>query len=353
MRIEKIGLIAAILLAAGTIVAAEPAQAAAKKVSTSNFLCKTFKLDCPRKLARKKPPAAKRATAKRSAPSSPKPAVAPIKASKASPTKSPKVKPDLKTQPVAQSAPTQRPVALGLIPKPRPKPPIAQAASQVRSADLPQQQPPSEKLQKKRPLSENPPPVTPSDDAPMAAAQCRSELVAMRVEFLIPDPIEAVDNCSVLDPVQLKSIETMNGPVDLPGQPIFNCRFARRFSSWVTDIAAPVTATLGQANLASLSTGPGYECRARNGDSTNKMSEHAFGNAVDIDGITLVNGKRIEISSVADIQDPHHRLLMAFRTAACGYFTTVLGPGANAAHASHFHFDLAMRGKNGDHRICE
>jgi hypothetical protein len=44
---------------------------------------------------------------------------------------------------------------------------------------------------------------------------------------------------------------------------------------------------------------------------------------------------------------------MAFRTAACGYFTTVLGPGANAAHASHFHFDLAMRGKNGDHRICE
>ncbi|WP_026379347.1 extensin-like domain-containing protein [Afifella pfennigii] len=39
------------------------------------------------------------------------------------------------------------------------------------------------------------------------------------------------------------------------------------------------------------------------------------------------------------------------REGACRYFTTVLGPGVNAEHASHFHFDLAAR--RGDYRICQ
>ena len=34
------------------------------------------------------------------------------------------------------------------------------------------------------------------------------------------------------------------------------------------------------------------------------------------------------------------------RKAACSPFTTVLGPGSDADHATHFHFDLAKR-RNG------
>ena len=29
------------------------------------------------------------------------------------------------------------------------------------------------------------------------------------------------------------------------------------------------------------------------------------------------------------------------RTAACGWFTTVLGPGSDAAHTDHLHVDIA------------
>jgi len=39
------------------------------------------------------------------------------------------------------------------------------------------------------------------------------------------------------------------------------------------------------------------------------------------------------------------------REGACRYFTTVLGPGTNSGHATHFHFDLAKR-SNG-YRICQ
>jgi hypothetical protein len=41
------------------------------------------------------------------------------------------------------------------------------------------------------------------------------------------------------------------------------------------------------------------------------------------------------------------------RQAACGWFTTVLGPGADAAHAEHVHFDVLRHGASDNYRICE
>jgi hypothetical protein len=50
---------------------------------------------------------------------------------------------------------------------------------------------------------------------------------------------------------------------------------------------------------------------------------------------------------------PAQPVLAALRASACQTFMTVLGPGANSAHATHFHFDLERRGKTGDHRLCQ
>ena len=36
-------------------------------------------------------------------------------------------------------------------------------------------------------------------------------------------------------------------------------------------------------------------------------------------------------------------LLNNVRSGGCKYFSTVLGPGYNAAHADHFHFDIQDR----------
>ena len=43
--------------------------------------------------------------------------------------------------------------------------------------------------------------------------------------------------------------------------------------------------------------------------------------------------------------------MQAFRTAACGPFKTVLGPGSNADHANHFHLDLQKR--RNDYLYCK
>jgi hypothetical protein len=76
-------------------------------------------------------------------------------------------------------------------------------------------------------------------------------------------------------------------------------------------------------------------------------------NAVDILALGLADKRQIGISAVANELNPDHRLLVALRLTACGYFTTVLGPGANTAHANHYHLDLGVHGTSGNYRICE
>ena len=83
------------------------------------------------------------------------------------------------------------------------------------------------------------------------------------------------------------------------------------------------------------------------------MSEHAAGDAVDITSFTMAGGTTIQMADAINPASPSYAVLRALRTTACGYFTTVLGPGANAAHKEHFHFDMGIHGKSASYRICE
>ncbi|QIG50218.1 hypothetical protein G5V57_22320 [Nordella sp. HKS 07] len=194
-------------------------------------------------------------------------------------------------------------------------------------------------------------PAKPEPGAEMAA--CREELGRLGAKFTVPDMPAAEGQCKVVNPVQISAIATPVGTVSFPGAPTLNCVFAKQFTSWVADIAAPVVQAHTGGALAAISTGPGYECRNRNGDSTGKISEHAFGNAVDIASFNLPGKKNLAVSNVTKTGSAESRWLMALRISACGYFTTVLGPGSNEAHAEHYHFDLGLHGKTGSYRICE
>lgn len=184
-------------------------------------------------------------------------------------------------------------------------------------------------------------------------ALCRNELAELGAKFTVPEVPAADTRCTVPNPVRISAIGSPAGEVDFPDRPILNCRFAKRFTTWVSDIAAPAVLARTGESLAALATGPGYECRGRNGDGTAKISEHAFGNAIDIVSFRLGSKESIPVSHVTKTDNIESRWLMALRVSACGYFTTVLGPGSNAAHAEHFHFDLGLHGKSGNYKICE
>ncbi len=174
---------------------------------------------------------------------------------------------------------------------------------------------------------------------------CFQMLRAIGAKFTVAAATVDYGKCRVENPVNLRSVTIKGNTIDLPEAPLLNCKFALQFSKWLSESGAPILSAQLDSPVERISTGPGFECRGRNGDGTAKISEHGYGNAVDLSTFRLRNGKTLHVGDST--------LLPGVRASACGYFTTVLGPGSNAAHAEHFHFDMGAHGKSGNYRICQ
>ncbi len=195
--------------------------------------------------------------------------------------------------------------------------------------------------------------IVPHAPPPGPGEQCLAALREASVDFEMVAMPAGTGACLVTNPVRVSAVTTLQGRIALTDRPILNCRFARQFAAWLSDAGAGIVSARLNTTLTKVSTGPGFQCRTRNGDPSAKLSEHAFGDAVDITTLTTAGGQTIAVADALNPASPSHPALQELRASACGYFTTVLGPGANAAHASHFHFDMELRGKNRAYRICQ
>ena len=90
-----------------------------------------------------------------------------------------------------------------------------------------------------------------------------------------------------------------------------------------------------------------YSCRGMNGQWGAPISEHAFGNALDVAAFTLADGRRITVRDGWHGMPAEQGFLRDVEAAACERFTTVLAPGSNAFHYDHIHVDL-MRHASGN-----
>jgi hypothetical protein len=80
-----------------------------------------------------------------------------------------------------------------------------------------------------------------------------------------------------------------------------------------------------------------------NGQSGASISEHAFGNALDVSAFKLASGREVKVRDGWKGMQEERGFLRQIFAAACDRFSTVLGPGADAFHYDHFHLDLARR----------
>jgi hypothetical protein len=164
------------------------------------------------------------------------------------------------------------------------------------------------------------------------------------------DPTEEV--CVVDQPVRLRRVASDRDALEFAETPTLACGFAIVLTRWLAGIAIPAASYhLGQPP-AKILVGPGYACRPRNQQPEAELSVHAFGIALDIRGFELADGEQILIGP-GDRTAPERMFLDALRTSACGYFTTVLGPGSDRHHEDHLHVDLASHGSSDHYRICE
>ena len=195
-----------------------------------------------------------------------------------------------------------------------------------------------------------PPPPAPGEGA---ASTCVAKLTAAGASAeATPAPATSVEGCGIDAPVRLSSITVAGGDVvSLPDRPLLACEFAAVLADYVRLIVAPLGQTMLRAKVAAIQTGPGYECRTQDRIAAAKISAHAKGLAVDFVGIAFADKRRVLMERQTGADEASY--FRAIRTAACGWFTTVLGPGSDAFHATNMHLDVEQHGSSGSYRICE
>lgn len=172
---------------------------------------------------------------------------------------------------------------------------------------------------------------------PAAERACRARLRALDVDYEASDPVDE-KGCTLDHPV---SVTSLAEDVALEPAGVLTCETAETAARLVQNVAAPDAKARFGTRLSGVRNASAYVCRSRAGGG--KPSEHASGRALDISAFTLADGRNIAVRKYSRPRRDRAAFLNALRKAACGPFTTVLGPGTNADHADHFHFDIAER----------
>ena len=152
--------------------------------------------------------------------------------------------------------------------------------------------------------------------------------------------VDGPGRCGIEDAVEVDAV----GGVRLSQPSKMNCETARTLKGWVTDQMAPIVGKTG-GGVESLQVAAHYSCKRRNGRSSGRLSEHSFGNAIDISAFNLMDGTALTVLSDWG-RGKNGKLLRDLHKSACGPFGTVLGPNSDRFHQGHFHFDTA-RYRNG------
>ncbi|MDX8508755.1 extensin family protein [Mesorhizobium captivum] len=252
---------------------------------------------------------------------------------------------DMESEPEAPAAvpiPTQRPDTAA----PEGKPPAVAPTPPEKPAELEPEPPAAAPLPPEKPAEEKIPAdprsaEVPAEKMPESETACRERLKALGVEFEEHKAEhDAKIGCSIPYPIILK---TLGKSISIGSGTELNCRMAEAAARFAADVVRPAVKAEFGADLKVINQASAYVCRPRHGGG--KLSEHAFGNALDIASFTLSDGRTIGIGPAPPEKDG--KFLNTVRKAACGPFKTVLGPGSDPDHALHFHFDLEPRRNGG------
>jgi hypothetical protein len=140
-------------------------------------------------------------------------------------------------------------------------------------------------------------------------------------------------------------------PVAVQPAATLACPIVSALDQWITGAVQPAALRWFRQPVVEIKQISAYSCRGMNGNPNAHISEHAFGNALDVAEFDLADGHKVSVQYGWKGSPEEQGFLHDVQSAACDEFTTVLAPGANVYHYNHIHVDL-MRHYNGRH-ICE
>ena len=145
-----------------------------------------------------------------------------------------------------------------------------------------------------------------------------------------------------LGPAQGNPVDAF-GPVAVKPAATLACPIVSVLDHWLAESVQPAAMRWFGARVVEIKQISAYSCRGMNGNSNAHISEHAFGNALDIAAFTLADGRRISVKDGWKGLPEEQGFLRDVQASACQQFTTVLAPGSNVYHYDHIHVDLMRR----------
>ncbi len=141
------------------------------------------------------------------------------------------------------------------------------------------------------------------------------------------------------------------GPVEIKPNATLACPIVSALDQWIAGSVQPAAMRWFGQPVAEIKQISAYSCRGMNGQAGARISEHAFGNALDIAAFTLADGRKVVVRTAWNGAPEEQGFLRDIQGAACQQFTTVLAPGSNQFHYDHIHVDLMRRSSR--RQICQ
>jgi hypothetical protein len=163
-------------------------------------------------------------------------------------------------------------------------------------------------------------------------------------------PSAATPSVPRLGPAQGNSVSAF-GSVAMKPAATLACPIVSALDRWLTDSVQPAAMRWFGMRVVEIKQISAYSCRGMNGNSQAHISEHAFGNALDIAAFTLADGRRITVKGGWRGVPEEQGFLRDVQASACQQFNTVLAPGSNSYHEDHIHVDLMRRASR--RTICQ
>jgi hypothetical protein len=177
--------------------------------------------------------------------------------------------PSHKTSSISPAEPEKTP----LPPPPEPKPPEAAQA-------------------------ETPKPDVWSDAQVIAALrECVRLLAPIAADVEMSEPLKH-EQCGAPAPVLLRRIGSGANKVEISPPAVLNCAMVVSLHAWVERTLQPAAQEAFGSPVTRLRNASGYACRTRVGSTfhSDRLSEHALANAIDIAGFVTGDGRTIEVA---------------------------------------------------------
>lgn len=167
--------------------------------------------------------------------------------------------------------------------------------------------------------------------------RCFAALERNKVDFRKAQPEKRENGCGYDDAVFLQ-----NSAVRYGSHIMLRCPAMLGVLLWERHVVVPAAKEHLGKRLTSIRHLGTYSCRNINRQKFERLSEHAYANAIDIAGFGLEDGTTLSVSKDWKDEGAKGRFLREVRNGACRIFGTVLSPEHDPAHSNHFHIDMRL-----------